>query len=298
MTKYLALNPMSVMPERWPVEVAFRNDAPSAYIGIDVVKARDAADLKAMDDDTVLGWFYPDAPLLVDLVPRAELAKHQPCGCVICTCEGDRCLGCGAKSCGNHPVSEIPNPVYVDATHVKLQREIERLLAESNAAGKIHSGLHSHAHECMTVSERKAFDLWCELLQRRREAAALQRELEAARAAAEAMREKLREAAVNLCFTEKGMYRSCCFCKIAMPQDVPYVHIPHVCPLAAPHPGSTPLADARKRIGDLETVLRDLLTAGWHNPDCSIEGTGPCDCGMEARYAAAKAALAEKARQS
>lgn len=46
-----------------------------------------------------------------DLAPR--LAKHQPCGCIICTCESDeQCSGCGAKSCGNHPVGEVPNPVY------------------------------------------------------------------------------------------------------------------------------------------------------------------------------------------
>jgi hypothetical protein len=46
------------------------------------------------------------------------LAKHQPCGCVVCTCENeeepDRCLGCGAKSCGTHIGAPIPNPVYED----------------------------------------------------------------------------------------------------------------------------------------------------------------------------------------
>lgn len=41
------------------------------------------------------------------------LAKHQPCGCVICTCENDeQCQGCGAKNCGSHPIGKIPNPVY------------------------------------------------------------------------------------------------------------------------------------------------------------------------------------------
>lgn len=44
-----------------------------------------------------------------------ELARHQPCGCVICYCENqERCLGCGAKYCGTHDVGETPNPVYVD----------------------------------------------------------------------------------------------------------------------------------------------------------------------------------------
>jgi len=47
--------------------------------------------------------------------PERLLAKHQPCGCVICDCEDDhRCHGCGAKHCGTHPVHEIPNPVYVE----------------------------------------------------------------------------------------------------------------------------------------------------------------------------------------
>lgn len=41
------------------------------------------------------------------------LAKYQPCGCVICTCGDDeRCHGCGAKNCGTHLPTEIPNPVY------------------------------------------------------------------------------------------------------------------------------------------------------------------------------------------
>ncbi len=43
------------------------------------------------------------------------LARRQPCGCMICICEDDeQCQGCGAKSCGTHPVGEIPNPVYVN----------------------------------------------------------------------------------------------------------------------------------------------------------------------------------------
>ena len=29
-----------------------------------------------------------------------ELARTQPCGCVLCTCYGDRCRGCGGRSCG------------------------------------------------------------------------------------------------------------------------------------------------------------------------------------------------------
>lgn len=43
------------------------------------------------------------------------LVRHQTCGCIVCICEDDeQCQGCGAKSCGTHPVGEIPNPVYVN----------------------------------------------------------------------------------------------------------------------------------------------------------------------------------------
>ncbi|MEZ2742630.1 hypothetical protein ACBP93_08360 [Paenalcaligenes hominis] len=65
-----------------------------------------------------------------------QLARHQPCGCVVCYCENqERCLGCGAKYCGTHEVGEIPNPVYVD--HIPdigqmitplAQRKIQSLL--------------------------------------------------------------------------------------------------------------------------------------------------------------------------
>ena len=38
------------------------------------------------------------------------LAKYQPCGCVICTCEDEKqCHGCGAKHCGNR----TDHPPYV-----------------------------------------------------------------------------------------------------------------------------------------------------------------------------------------
>jgi hypothetical protein len=41
------------------------------------------------------------------------LAKCQPCGCVVCTCEtDDPCNGCGASHCGTHPVGAIPSPFY------------------------------------------------------------------------------------------------------------------------------------------------------------------------------------------
>lgn len=45
--------------------------------------------------------------------PVPELARNQPCGCVVCVCEGEtQCFGCGAKNCGTHPVGQMPNPVY------------------------------------------------------------------------------------------------------------------------------------------------------------------------------------------
>jgi hypothetical protein len=48
--------------------------------------------------------------------PERVLARIQPCGCVVCRCEDPRqCHGCGAKSCGTHPVGEIPSPVYEPA---------------------------------------------------------------------------------------------------------------------------------------------------------------------------------------
>lgn len=41
------------------------------------------------------------------------LAKHQPCGCIVCTCDDEvQCRGCGAKHCGTHEVGEFSSPVY------------------------------------------------------------------------------------------------------------------------------------------------------------------------------------------
>jgi hypothetical protein len=43
----------------------------------------------------------------------AEIAKVQPCGCVVCTCEDEiQCQGCGAKNCGKHPVGQFPVTAY------------------------------------------------------------------------------------------------------------------------------------------------------------------------------------------
>ena len=51
-----------------------------------------------------------------------KLARHQPCGCVVCICEDEiKCYGCGAKNCGTHIPGEIPNPVYDTTTPQREQ---------------------------------------------------------------------------------------------------------------------------------------------------------------------------------
>mgnify|MGYP001585273625 CR=1 FL=1 len=63
-----------------------------------------------------------------DQWPR--LARHQPCGCVICECPGDiKCYGCGAKNCQTHPPGEIPNPVYEQHPLVARVREQDTEIA-------------------------------------------------------------------------------------------------------------------------------------------------------------------------
>ena len=47
------------------------------------------------------------------LMENQTLAKTQPCGCVVCTCDDPvQCHGCGASNCGWHPPGEIPNQVF------------------------------------------------------------------------------------------------------------------------------------------------------------------------------------------
>lgn len=59
------------------------------------------------DDDWCGDWTGPEPRLL---------ARHQPCGCIVCICEDaaeeDQCQGCGAKNCGTHPPGELPKRVY------------------------------------------------------------------------------------------------------------------------------------------------------------------------------------------
>lgn len=58
-----------------------------------------------------------------------QLAKHQPCGCVICTCTNDvQCQGCGATHCGTHPVGEFPAPVFETAPENEWKAAIDHEL--------------------------------------------------------------------------------------------------------------------------------------------------------------------------
>ena len=55
------------------------------------------------------------ADTCLELGGQRELARHQPCGCIVCACENeDQCQGCGAKTCDEHLSGVIPNPVYVE----------------------------------------------------------------------------------------------------------------------------------------------------------------------------------------
>ena len=66
-------------------------------------------------------------------------ARVQPCGCVVCYCEGDQCTGCGARNCGKKGEcvfgpdgSDRPNVIYVDhpvvAENARLREACEQLL--------------------------------------------------------------------------------------------------------------------------------------------------------------------------
>ncbi len=71
------------------------------------------------------------------------LAKHQPCGCVVCTCEDEvQCQGCGAKHCGTHPVGQLPQPVFngpgADVTDDLATRAAEVIADIGFTAGYMH----------------------------------------------------------------------------------------------------------------------------------------------------------------
>ncbi len=64
------------------------------------------------------------------------LARYQPCGCILCSCENEenKCRGCGTKHCGNHALGELPNPVY-DLKPPTLEEHDKHTRAEVLAAG-------------------------------------------------------------------------------------------------------------------------------------------------------------------
>lgn len=65
------------------------------------------------DQRAALSLLWAGITSLPSVEVKPRLAKHQPCGCVVCTCEDEeQCHGCGAKSCGTHPIGNIPTPVY------------------------------------------------------------------------------------------------------------------------------------------------------------------------------------------
>lgn len=68
-------------------------------------------------------------------VPTTRLlAKHQPCGCVICTCgDPDRCHGCGAQNCGKHPPGLFPSTVYAAPTEDAGKDDLPGMLSLSVA---------------------------------------------------------------------------------------------------------------------------------------------------------------------
>lgn len=80
------------------------------------------------------------AELEGQVAPR--LARNQPCGCVVCTCEDEiQCHGCGANHCGTHPIGEIPNPVYEQTWQDQLAQaakaERAKIVGELNDASEM-----------------------------------------------------------------------------------------------------------------------------------------------------------------
>lgn len=86
--------------------------------------------------EIALGWVERWNTRTIAALPPAapELARHQPCGCIVCRCESDeQCSGCGAKNCGTHAVGEIPSPVYVTTPDpVSEAAKVERVAKTIN----------------------------------------------------------------------------------------------------------------------------------------------------------------------
>jgi hypothetical protein len=64
-----------------------------------------------------------------------QLARIQPCGCVLCICDdSESCLGCGAKSCERPECVMRYNPeqrVYDDALTYQQLRQREQKLVDA-----------------------------------------------------------------------------------------------------------------------------------------------------------------------
>lgn len=92
--------------DRYDAGLLGGQDGMPAYVWHDIIRA----ELDRAYD------FYMDqldraAPQPAEQQPA--LARYQPCGCVVCTCEHEtQCQGCGAHHCGTHPVGQIPEPAY------------------------------------------------------------------------------------------------------------------------------------------------------------------------------------------
>jgi hypothetical protein len=85
-----------------------------------------------MNDDEVIAQLQEEITLLkadIEMLKQPSLARNQPCGCVVCHCEGTQCKGCGATNCGTHALCEIPNPVFV-VPMVRLDDPVVKELVE------------------------------------------------------------------------------------------------------------------------------------------------------------------------
>lgn len=113
-------------------------------------------------------------PALLDEVERLRaeaagpaLARHQPCGCVICVCrDADRCHGCGGKSCGTEGcVFKDPlrrRVAYEEAhSYQQLLDEVERMreqlrLANIDAANSVAEAADAERRLALADAECKA----------------------------------------------------------------------------------------------------------------------------------------------
>jgi len=140
---------------------------------IDALIQPDAGVLSRAWEEACFQWGRHDSPYLlfspvpfrIDAEPAESkgkperlFAKHQPCGCVVCTCEDDeKCQGCGAHWCGTHPVPEIPIPVYAGgAAKAVVNIAVERLRAD---LAHLRENTDDDEH-CFTCGYDKACDCY------------------------------------------------------------------------------------------------------------------------------------------